>query len=650
MRWLLIFGSFLLALFLAGAGAHFWRARLKANRTNLAFERTRAALDHREYQRALLFINSRPPTDKSEELRRWADLEVECGVQLGLINRLDSLHRFQPQAVLANEKACLLLARAAVHLDQPERADLFADAWRDRSKNPNYWTCFDADRLTMQGKSEAAIRLLEANRFEGAHDCGRLVRLAAMTAGADFKAAWNLLAEAYTRNPRNAEVRLYRGQVLERAGQLRFARVEFEAAHFADTNNPIYRDTLGEFYRRQGNLAGALDVWGQSLTNDTAGFLWTKALFWNRVTRGADLPAYTVTNRSSVSFHFNRYLSALPADRFWDGSSFDLLPHQALISTRQQEAWWLQILEMLREGKERAALDRLIDNPWGERVWNPAMYSALTRVLNFRRFGDLNPAQWFPPDAVGSATNGHSFLAELEVTARKRRVMRELFTIPRELEGLMKSPDAVGVVLLSGGWFKAGLDLLKTERWPNELPAWAPYSVTQAKRLVEGNAAALEYALKQRRSTALTMAIGELQIAAGKVEEGDATLASMVKLRSPVGRRSAWVLANARLQLSKPADAKAVVEAQPLLRDSTEGRELLARIAIAQGDAKTATEIYESIVDHSLEARAILARAAYASQDYARAKKLTEELQYELPDALKLRANLNAIRQAAMAK
>lgn len=646
IRWLIALGTCLLGIIVVGAAVFYWRGRVAANATAMAFQMTRAALDKAEYSRALLIINSRPATDKVTDLRRWADFETECSVKMGLLDRLESIHAFHPGAVLANEDACVMLARTAMHLERPELADQFADAWRNKTRRAHLWICFDADRLMLNEKPEMARNKLTSVEFEGVDDCGRLVRLAMLAGKDDYQAAWNHLASAYQKNPRNAEVRLYRGQILEQAGQTGFARLEFEAAHFANTNNPIFLDTLAEFYRRQGNTAGALDVWAQSLSDDTAGFIWTKALFWNRVTRGAELPGYTVTNRSTVYFHFNRYLDGLSPEEFWNDDRFDLLPHQAFISTRQQEAWWLQILELLREGRERGALDRLIDNPFGDRVWSPALYTALTRVLSYRAHGDLNPGKWFPPDTLQASTNRHSFLNQLEDVAKKKRVMRGLYEIPEDLTALLKTRESVGAVLLAGGWFKAGLDLSEIDTWSKDFPTWMPYAVTQAKRLVVGEDEALEFAMRQPSSAALTLLIGEMQLAIGRADSGRAALTRIAALRSPIGHRAATLLASLLIQTGETDAARGAIAAQALLNDTLLGRELTARLELAERNTNAAVAIYESIVTNSFAAKSFLAVRAFEAKDYDRARELTEQMQLEQPDMMRLRARLEAIRRA----
>lgn len=648
-RILLIFGGALLFLLMVLVAALFWRDAVAAKHNRAAFELAAQAIDKGDNSLALRIINSRPPgeRDPAAELK-WVSLEIRASVQLGLLSRLDSLYGFHRDAVLADEEACLMLARAAMHLDNTNRMELFAEAWLSDSAKPHLWLNFAADKLMLNGQPEEAEALLLAQHFAGTNDCGRLVRLAMLKATDSFEYAWNLLADAYERNPRNAEVRLYRGQILEQAGQPRFARVEFEAAHLAETNNPIYRDTLGEFYRRQGNPQGALDVWAQKLDAETPGFIWTKALFWNRVLRGAVVAPYAVSSRVDPAFAFNRYLSRIPTNQFWDEITFDLIPSKSLVQRRQQEAFWLSILEELREGHEGNALDQLRNNPFGNAVWSPELFTSLVRILHFRKRGDLNPPEWDLPPVID--TNAHSFILQLEDSARKQRTIGALYKLPDDLKTVLDSEDAPALAVLVSGWLRAGLDLGKTEAWSNGTPNWVTYSVIQAKRRIDGPEAALAYALQQSSGgRERKLLVAELRLATGDSDSGFAELKGLAQDDSPVGFRAAWLLATLELSRKNHAIATTVVQGQPRLTGQPVGQELLARIAIAQGQTNRAVQIYETIVTNSVEAKAYLARLAFANSNYSRARELTEALEFELPDVMQIRANLNAIEQAEKA-
>jgi hypothetical protein len=644
-RLLLIFGGALLLVFLLLVAALFWRNAVAAKHNRTAFALAEAAARDGDFSRALRIINSRPPGkgDVAAE-NSWSDLEVRCCVQLGLLNRLDSMFNFRRESVLADEEACLMLARAAMHLNDTNRIDLLAGPWRSRTAPPHLWLNFEADRMMLAADPKGAMSLLRQSEFPGTNDSGRLVRLAMLTATDSFGDAWNLLADAYERNPRNSEVRLYRGQILEKAGRPRFARIEFEAAHFAATNNPIYRDTLAEFYRRQGNQLGALDVWAQDLTAETPGFIWTKALFWNRVLRRAEIPIYSVTNRADAFHAFNRYLHNIPTNQFWDEITFDLIPSKAVIQRRQPEAYWLSVLEALRDARFETALDRLRNNPFGNRVWSPELFATLTRILHFRKRGDLNPPEQDLPPV--NSTNSHAFLVQIDTAAHKQRVMGKLYQLPDDLQKILADDDAPALALLAAGWFQAGLDLLKKETWPGTTPPWVPYAIAQAHRIVDGPEAALAFALKQAASPELNLLIAELNLATGKTAAGLEGLAGIAPHDSGFGYRAAWLLSTLHLGQERHTEAAAAVAGQPRLLNSNLGQEILARIAIAKKQTNTATRIYQNIVTNSIEAKAYLARLAYANSNYLLARQLTETLQFELPDVMQFRANLQAIDTA----
>ena len=644
-RLLLIFGGTLVFIVLLLVAALYWRSAVAGKHNRRAFELAKAAATDGDYPLALRIINSRPPGRNDESFdRQWSDLEVRCCVQLGLLTRLDSMYTFQRSSVLGDEEACLMLARAAMHLDDTNRLEELYQPWRGKSSTPHLWLNFDADRLMLAAQPKAAMKLLSQHQFEGVNDCGRLVRLAMLNATEDFETAWNLLAEAYEHNPTNAEVRLYRGQILEQVNQPRFARIEFEAAHFANTNNPIYQDTLAEFYRRQGNRLGALDVWAQDLNTETPGFIWTKALFWNRVLKGANIPEYSVTNRADPFYAFNRYLARIPTNLFWDEVSFDMVPSKSTLQRRQPEAFWLSVLEAIRENRHETALDRLRNNPFGAKVWSPELFASLTRILHYRKRGDLNPPEWELPPITD--TNSHAFLVKLDSAARKQRIMGNHYQLPTDLQQILTGDDAPALALLTAGWLRAGLDLLKTKSWPRSAPSWIPYTITQAHRIVEGPESALAFALNQPASTELNLIIAELQIATGKINEGLQGFTAIAADDSNFGYRAAWLLSSLQLSQNQYTAAANTVTKQPRLLNNARGQEILARIALAKQETNTATRIYQNIVTNSIEAKSYLARLAYAQGNYDRARELTEALQFELPDVMQLRANLNAIDQA----
>jgi len=136
---------------------------------------------------------------------------------------------------------------------------------------------------------------------------------------------------------------------------------------------------------------------------------------------------------------------------------------------------------------------------------------------------------------------------------------------------------------------------------------------------------------------------GEMLLAVGRIDEGNALLSRLARSDNDAGMRAAWLLATEALEAGKREEARLLIHAQPRLERDVIGKELLARIDLAEGDQKDADQRYAAISSRSLEARAYLAREAYAHQDWQKAQALTIQMLEEMPDDMTLRANLQAI-------
>jgi len=110
------------------------------------------------------------------------------------------------------------------------------------------------------------------------------------------------------------------------------------------------------------------------------------------------------------------------------------------------------------------------------------------------------------------------------------------------------------------------------------------------------------------------------------------------------------ILSQAYLEKNEPEKARAALELQPKLSTSITGREIKARILLAEGKRELAGKLYASISDTSNEAKAYLARQAFQEKQWKTARELTLELQQEFPDNMQLRRNLMTISEEEQAK
>ena len=202
------------------------------------------------------------------------------------------------------------------------------------------------------------------------------------------------------------------------------------------------------------------------------------------------------------------------------------------------------------------------------------------------------------------------------------------------------------MAFLAAGWIEAALQLHRLSVIPDGFPDWVAYGVTQALRFGRGNEKALAFASKQKPSPALDVLIGELLLAEGKTDQALKRLNALATKDSDVGFRAAWLWCLTQIERGKLEQARRMVQTQPRLRDSTTGKELLARIALLEGNNDEADQLYAALEKASPEAKVHLARRAFAQKNWAEAKRLTEELVLQFPDNMQFRANLRAIVKA----
>ncbi len=600
-------------------------------------------------EEALIFIQVRNRTVKkqSERLRRvWLALEAAALAQTGDGPRLLTIYHRVPAAIENQEPASLQVCRALLRVGDFERFDKLREAWRKRETSPAPWFEVDVDALLLRGKRNEAIQQLQSRSFPGAADSGRLMRLAMVRLSEDPGTAAKYLEQAVSLDPRNPEVRLQRGRMFERAGSLSAANAEYNAAFGANTNNAYFRDQLAEFLRRTGNYDLAAYVWAGGLVHITAtDSMWVRALFWTRVARTIQFDWTAVEPPPGLFEPFVRYLKLLPPGTFWEEAAFNRLPPRRYEEVFQ-ETFWLRLLATLQAGREEDALKLLVSNRFRPSSYNLELESALLRVLNFRKSGEVK----FPPDV------------NLPLSKSPPRTRHQLFELldaltkepgqpmPENTALLLRSPDAFAAVFLAAGWAEAALQLARQEVIPDGFPTWVAFGLTQARRFNRGNANALEFAARQAPTPMLDLFTADMLIADGRIAEAMNKLTPLAAKDSEEGMYAARAIAETQLRLKHPDEARAAVTAQPRLEHSTAGQELLARIALQQGDAAAADKLYAGIETTSDEAREYLARKAIADQDWPRARRLTEELLKKYPDQTGLRASLEEIKRAEAAK
>lgn len=635
MRRLLLFG---LVLASAVLGLRAWREWVLVRQSERAFVRAGELVANGRPADALALAATHRPRAKDLD---WNALEISAQAAQRNLPALLRTFDQQPMRILADEAACLAVGHALMQGRRSEGWETVRAAWRGRETRPEAWRLLEADQLVRAGDPTGAARLLQAPAAAGPEESMRLVRLALLEASRDLSKSWRLLDEACAADPRNPEVRSFRGQLLETTGRIAAARVEYVAAVVAAPGNPLLRDQLAEFYRRQGNLELALATWKEATQAGTLDFVWLKALVWSRLIDPALGPAAPPAGLGGRLAPFVHWLAALPSGRFWDESAQAREANLVLAARGRDDVELLRTVDALLRGDEAAVLEALPARLQRGRSAAPQFERALARILNYRAHGSLCPPGLPVATPTAAAANAHAFFAELEELAQQEKAGGAEGRPSPERHAFLIGPKALAATLLAAGFRSAALTALPAESWRDDAatPEWLTYGYAQCLRYrgAAGPSAALAFLADRAASPRLQVLTGELLLAERHIEEGVARLAPLAADPTDAGARATWLLAEAALERGDLTGARRLAQAHLAFAASEAGRELRARIDLAERSPAA---------PQTVAARADRARRAFAEKDWAEARRVTLALLQELPDAMELRANLLRIDAA----
>ena len=590
--------------------------------------------------------------DKTETGKQWLELLILVSETLPDVPELVQLYDHYPNEFDRHEKASLLVANALVSSGRTRDYQEIRSHWTGREAKPETWFVLDTDKLLQEGKRKEAQDLLKSRTFSGPTDIPRLVRLALLNALDNPKEAWDYLAQAYTKDPQNAEILSYRAKLLETYGQNSEALVEYLAALQTDPNNPFLKDQLAEYYLRHKQYADAMALWKDSLQSPPLDHIWIKTLFWNRMIIPIQFDWDKAKHPDGKLTPYLNYLLALKPGQFWNAAEFEKIPNSEKYLVSQQSAFWLRLLQYLRDENEKEAYMLLQYNPFGYSSWNPALENTLKRILLYRKTGQFTEqsnqavAEDYKTDAGQSITvpkDTPTLFTQLEYFSKNPP--NSYNPVPDSLNLLLKGPEAFSAALIAAGWDEAGLALHTLSNIPKNYPEWVSFNVAQALSRNRSPEEALKFALKQYPTTPLSMFIGEAYIAEKKYNEAAGYLTKIYKDPNNIGKRSAWLLSLIYIDQGDLKQAEEIVHSQPLLENDVTGKETLARIALLEKKMNEANDIYESIANESPEAKSYLARKAYKEGNLHRAKQLTEQLLREFPTNTMIQENYRKISE-----
>lgn len=603
------------------------------------------------------FINSNTPEGKA-----WIDLLLTASEQTKNIQQLMIVYEYYPDAFENHEEGVLLVEQGLLASGRGKDFDDVRKTWKGKEQNLPTWFILDGDRLLLDGKRDEATTYFKSKTFQGTQDTNRLLRLAWLAVNQDPKASWTYLSEAFEKDPHNPFIRIYRARLLEAAGKTPLALSEYIGAVQTSPNLIGLRDQLAEFFRRYRQYPQAIQIWYESFSLPDSDFMWVKAWFWSHVTIPFKFDWKSAPIPEGPLKPLVEYLLALPKDKFWDEKEFLKIPNYNSFLKADQSTFWLRILQNLKDGKEKEALELLEFNVFTKNSWNPDLELALQRILNYRVRGSLgivNPQTKQKMEQMNLETNfsperqinvRSSFFTQVEELSQKSSDNKsgQPFEIPADIKALIDSKEVFSSTFLAAGWLEAALELNTLKVIPDNFPDWVPYGLTQAFRYNRSEQAALEFATSQKQTPSLDLLIAELLIIGGNTEAGIDKLKPLINKDDDIGQRATWMLAIIEMDKKNFDKAKEIVKANPKFAQSMIGQETLARIALLEGNMATADAIYQSIEANSAEAKSYLARKAFADKNWKKAKQLTEELLLQYPNNMLIRQNLQKIIEEEM--
>lgn len=548
-----------------------------------------------------------------------------------------------PEALSYNEQAALSVADAMMEAEKMPEFRLVREQWRGKERQNPRWVFLDVQERMIEGKKEEAAFLLKANHFSGKNETDRLVRLAAMYVVDDPQLSWKYLSQASAIDPANSDIHTFKASLGESLQQNRIAHSDYIAAVKSDPENPFRREQLADFYLRTGQYPQALQILHDTMSAPSLDTIWLKTLFWSRIAKPVegkwnekDIP------KGSLEPLVNYFLS-LPQGVYWDNAAFAKLPDAQHYLDTRQETFWNQLIAALKSGHENAALQLLERNPFKHISWAPSLEQSLKSLITYRTTQRENDDQTilsiYPKEgAIESPQQLNEMLANLSDNPQEQAA-----AIPYHLKEFLLSKEAFVIPFMAAGWNEAAIELHAMETLPKTFPSWVALAIAETIKENRGIATALAFTLAQDPSPALALLSAEMALEIDDKQTAFNSLKQIYTVNDNNGRKAALLLGQFLLDHNNPKDAKKALLTHPTLANEVATKEILARIAIQEGDVKKAYTIYLDLENDSSEAKSFLARKAFNDRNWERAKQLTEDLIADHPDNHVLKDNLTKI-------
>jgi tetratricopeptide (TPR) repeat protein len=413
-----------------------------------------------------LVTKFKPLVRNRNDLTKWTELELSISETTKDIGRMSDLFWDCPTWFVERETASLVVGRIHIETDQLEAFYALRKSWREREQQTRAWLALDADAMVREFRLSDARQLLEEPPdldLDGA----RQVRLALLRVleNPDDPEASRIVADAIALEGQNPDVLSIAGKVAERQGRFKDSQACYHSAFSLAPGDPVIRDRYAEYCRRRLDFRSAIRIWQEGLPPPSMDFLWTKYLFWTRVTKPAAIDLKVLPVPGGILTPLIEFLMKLPRDEFWNLKAFHEFRNYHSYLLSRPEVFWLRVLEAIRTGREMPeALALLSLDPAGRSSWQPELEAVLIWTILYRRSGMLGLVGT-PAELNKLKKMSNAYFEEL------RQVAVEEKEVAPSLHALLKSSCAFSAACFAAGWNEAGLRLLP-KRLPPECPDW----------------------------------------------------------------------------------------------------------------------------------------------------------------------------------
>lgn len=602
---------------------------------------------------ALAILSGISPTIdlSSADGKEWLRLLVDAYAATDNQNQLVVLYNQFPEALDSNEHAALAIADSLMEAQNTLKYNILRSQWQGREKEETRWIFLDAQAKILEGKNSEAAQLLEANHFRGKDETDRLVRLAALYIIDDPERSWKYLNEATRHDPKNPDLRTFKASLGESLNHDHIANADYIVAVQYDPENPYRREQLADYYLRSRQYPQALEILQDTMSAPSLDSIWLKAIFWSNLAIPHKGPWNAQDVPSGGLKDLVNYLIALPAGITWDERSFAMLPDHELYLNTRQETFWLKLLSALKSGQEESALKLLDDNIFHYVSWAPDLEKGLKTLLRYRIQQKANPNKGLSSIiANNSDAENPQQLLQLLGSLSEMPAEQLSSAIPYHLQELLQGKEAFTMPFVAVGWTEAAIQLHALDKLPEMIPGWVAVAMTNAIKQNRDSKAALAFAMNQKATSALSLLIAQIALDADEKQTAFNALKSIYTVNDANGQKAALLLGQFLVEHNNLPDAKKALMTHSALSNDTAAKEILARIALQEGDLNKAYTLYLGIEKNSSEAKSFLAKKAYADKDWTRARQLTEALLKDYPENPTLTDNLQKIIAEAKKK